>query len=72
MVDLPDARLLRDLPTAHAVALRLVARGAATDEIAETLGLAPDAVPGLLAIAHAKLAELALHPSVSDRDGGRA
>lgn len=72
MVDLPDARLLRDLPTAHAVALRLVARGAAAAEIAETLGLAPEAVPGLLAIAHAKLAELDRAISTGDLDGGPA
>lgn len=71
MVEPLDPSILRDLPTAHAVALRLEARGAATTEIADTLGLATDAVDGLLAVAHAKLAEIA-GPVTPRHDGGLA
>jgi DNA-directed RNA polymerase specialized sigma24 family protein len=68
MVDVPDARLLRDLPTAHAVALRLDARGAAHDEIADALGLSADAIPGVLDVARAKLAELSATQPQQDGD----
>ncbi|MGH9224405.1 MAG: hypothetical protein ACRD2W_11640 [Acidimicrobiales bacterium] len=49
---------LLDLPTAHAVALRLHAAGAADDAIAEALGIPVASVAGLLRIAEAKLAAL--------------
>jgi hypothetical protein len=47
-----------DLPTGHAVALRLRDAGADDDTIAKALGVPVEAVPGLLVIADGKLAAL--------------
>ena len=49
---------LLDLPTAHAVALRLHAAGAADEAVALALGIPVASVAGLLRIAEAKLAAL--------------
>jgi DNA-directed RNA polymerase specialized sigma24 family protein len=49
---------LLDLPTAHAVALRLHAAGAADEAVAQALGIPVTSVAGLLRIAEAKLAAL--------------
>lgn len=49
---------LLDLPTAHAVALRLHDAGAADEAVAQALGIPVRSVPGLLRIAEAKLAAL--------------
>lgn len=51
--------LYRQLPTAHAIALRLRAKGASFDDIADALGVTPEAVPALLQIARTKLGALA-------------
>lgn len=53
-----DEAALRQLPTAYAVALRLVREGAAPAEIARLLGVEPEAVEPLLDVARAKHAEL--------------
>jgi DNA-directed RNA polymerase specialized sigma24 family protein len=49
---------LLDLPTAHTVALRLHAAGAADEAVALALGIPVASVAGLLRIAEAKLAAL--------------
>ncbi len=52
-----DARL-RDLPVAYAVALRLAAADTDDHVIGAALGVPAEAVPGILELAHAKLAAL--------------
>jgi hypothetical protein len=49
---------LLELPTAHAVALRLYAAGAGNEAVAQALGIPMTSVPGVLRIAEAKLATL--------------
>jgi DNA-directed RNA polymerase specialized sigma24 family protein len=49
---------LLDLPTAHAVALRLHAAGAGDEAVAQALGIPVTSVAGVLRIAEAKLAAL--------------
>ncbi|MEJ2856836.1 MULTISPECIES: hypothetical protein [unclassified Saccharothrix] len=49
---------LRRLPVLHARALRLRDEGRSTEQVAEELGLEPEAVGPLLAVAEAKLATL--------------
>lgn len=48
-------RALAELPTAHAVALRMREAGRTDDEIASALGVDPVAVGPLLRVARAKL-----------------
>ena len=45
------------LPPAYATALRLRSAGASNAEIAESLGIDEDAIPALLRLADAKVAE---------------
>jgi DNA-directed RNA polymerase specialized sigma24 family protein len=49
---------LADLPTVHAVALRLHDEGEPPDRIAKLLGIEPEAVAPLLEVASAKLEEI--------------
>lgn len=49
---------VHELPTAHAVALRLRRGGADDDTIARALGVDADAVPALVEIAEQKLAAI--------------
>jgi len=49
---------LLELPTAHAVALRLRAAGAGDNAVAQALGIPETSVGGLIRIAEAKLAAL--------------
>lgn len=56
--DRERAAALRKLPSAYAFALRLRDADVAPDAIASGLGIDPEALPPLLAIAEAKLAEL--------------
>jgi len=53
------ARLVGQLPDAHAVALRLTDAGFGRDVVAVALGIAPQGVPDLLLVAEAKLRRLA-------------
>jgi CubicO group peptidase (beta-lactamase class C family) len=53
--DTPRPDALGQIPWAHAVALRLRDAGASHALIAHALGLAPESVPALLAVAEAKL-----------------
>ncbi|MBD3943183.1 hypothetical protein IF188_15930 [Microbacterium sp. NEAU-LLC] len=53
-----DDDLLDRLPTSYAVALRLERDDASAELISRALGLPVEAVPGHLAVAHAKLAAL--------------
>lgn len=58
-----DARTLAELPTAHAVALRLREAGAGEATIAAALGIPLEGVRALLEVAEAKLASIrAGHP----------
>lgn len=52
----PTETQLRQLPTAHAVALRLRSAGLDDGEIARALGIDADTVPTLIDVALAKLA----------------
>ena len=52
------AGALADLPTVHALALRLRDEGEPPDRIAKLLGIEPEAVGPLLEVASAKLAEI--------------
>ena len=54
------------LPEAYAKALKLQAAGADAASLAEAIGVAPEAVPALLKLAHAKRAVL-----VQADEGGR-
>jgi DNA-directed RNA polymerase specialized sigma24 family protein len=53
---------LRELPPPYAVALRLRDRGAGDAEIAEIVGISPDALAAHFRLAEAKLARL-MEPS---------
>lgn len=53
-----DEHLLTELPTAHAVALRMQRRGADDERIAAALGINVLQVPALVNMAERKLAEL--------------
>lgn len=52
------AQALEQLPTAHALALRLEAAGRGADAIADALGVEVDTVDPLLWVARAKLARI--------------
>ena len=52
------AGALAELPTVHALALRLNDEGAPPDRIARLLGVEPEAVGPLLEVANAKLEEI--------------
>lgn len=52
------AGALADLPTVHALALRLRDEGEPPDRIAKLLGIEPEAVGPLLEVASAKLEEI--------------
>ena len=58
-MDRSSEALYRELPTVHAIALRLHDRSVAVPDIAAALDVAPEAVPTLLQVAQAKLRELA-------------
>lgn len=53
---------LAQLPTAHAVALRLREHGVGTGTIADALAIPPESVPHVIAIAEAKLERLLREP----------
>ncbi len=55
-MDRDDA--LAELPVVYATALRLADQGFSPDVIAGAIGTDPEAVPALLTVAAAKLAEL--------------
>lgn len=55
------AEAVAELPTVHAVALRLHDEGATPDRIARLLGVEPEAVEPLLEVASAKLEEILAH-----------
>ena len=59
------AGALAELPTVHALALRLRDEGEPSDRIARLLGIEPEAVEPLLEVASAKLEE------ILSRDGFR-
>ena len=59
------AGALTELPTVHALALRLRDEGEPPDRIARLLGIEPEAVEPLLEVASAKLEE------ILSRDGFR-
>lgn len=52
------AEAFRQLPTAHALALRLRDAGSSVELIAQRLEIEPEAVGPLLAVAEAKLASI--------------
>ncbi|MQA02537.1 MAG: hypothetical protein GEV07_07375 [Streptosporangiales bacterium] len=52
------AAAMQRLPVAHALALQLLDDEATNEQIAERLGIEPEAVRPLLAVAEAKLAAL--------------
>ena len=52
------AGALAELPTVHALALRLSDEGEPPDRIAKLLGIEPEAVGPLLEVASAKLEEI--------------
>ena len=58
-----DEPLLRQLPLAYAVALRLDGWGAATEDIAATLGVDVDAIAALLEVGRRKLRQLGDSPT---------
>jgi hypothetical protein len=66
-------RAIRELPEAHGVALRLRAAGREDAVIAEALGVPINALPSLLTVAEAKLAQLlsAPDPTVEFRAGSK-
>jgi DNA-directed RNA polymerase specialized sigma24 family protein len=55
---------LRELPTVHAVALRLSDRGYPTEVIADAVGIEVDQVPTLLELATEKFKNAAVRPRV--------
>jgi DNA-directed RNA polymerase specialized sigma24 family protein len=55
-------RAIRELPEAHGVALRLRAAGREDAVIAEALGVPISALPSLVVVAEAKLAQLLSEP----------
>lgn len=65
-------RALGELPTAHAVALRLRRSGAGDDEIAGALGVPAEGVPMLLEVAEAKLAAISAEARGSQDEPGFA
>jgi DNA-directed RNA polymerase specialized sigma24 family protein len=63
------AAAMNELPEVHAAALRMHHAGTGEDEIAETLGIEPEAVAPLLQVAEAKLASLLAAPDPPGKHG---
>jgi len=62
-VDARRAQALRRLPLAYATALRLRDAGMANEQIAERVGVDPDALATFMRVAEAKLAAASEEPS---------
>ncbi len=63
------AAAMNELPEVHAAALRMHQAGNDEAEIAETLGVEPEAVAPLLQVAEAKLASLLAAPDPPGEHG---
>jgi DNA-directed RNA polymerase specialized sigma24 family protein len=63
------AAAMNELPEVHAAALRMHRAGTGQTEIAETLGIEPEAVAPLLRVAEAKLASLLATPDPPGKPG---
>jgi DNA-directed RNA polymerase specialized sigma24 family protein len=63
------AAAMNELPEVHAAALRMHDAGIDETEIAETLGIEPEAMAPLLQVAKAKLASLLAAPDPPGKQG---